>query len=295
MRFAELRAGLLLLSVFVSGCVSVEEMAARDAAIEPVTEIRLPQGDGPFPAVVVLHNCAGLDGSGRDVPLGWADFLVANGYAVALTDSFRPRNRFGGVCTAPGPQWVRPMIRGEDAHKGRRALQANPKVDRNRIAVMGGSNGGVATLAAVNRQWIEQGGWLRAGEAQFRAAIPFYPECGIGYGDWVVQRGLGGVRPSGTFESVAPMLILIGSADDWTPAPICETMAGQASGAPVSIKVYPGAHHSFDNPTLPRALHNPRATNINRPGAGATVGYDPAAYVDSKAQVLRFLGEHMRR
>jgi len=38
-----------------------------------------------------------------------------------------------------------------------------------------------------------------------------------------------------------PLLILIGELVDWTPAVDCNRLAGE-----VTLKVYPGAHHSFD-------------------------------------------------
>lgn len=271
----------------LSACMNMEEIAARDRTIEPKITVRVPEGSGPYPGVVLLHNCAGLDGvGGSQITWAWADFLVANGYAVALPDSFIPRNRIGGVCTSPGPQWVRQMIRGADAHKGREALQANPKVDRNRIGVMGGSNGGVATLAAVNARWITDNQWVAGGAPGFRAAIAFYPECGIEYGAWSGS--------SGSYASAAPLLILIGQLDDWTPVAPCEKMVAAAGGEPISMKVYPGAHHGFDNPNMVPPQFNPRASNRNRPSGGATTGTNPAAFADSKDQVLKFFAERLR-
>ena len=50
--------------------------------------------------------------------------------------------------------------------------------------------------------------------------------------------------PAIVFKPIAPLLILIGELDDWTPA---EPSRKLAAGYPVEIKVYPGAHHSFDS------------------------------------------------
>jgi dienelactone hydrolase len=43
----------------------------------------------------------------------------------------------------------------------------------------------------------------------------------------------------------APALILIGEADDWTPADRCRLIVAHArpDGAPITLTVYPGAHH----------------------------------------------------
>jgi len=57
-----------------------------------------------------------------------------------------------------------------------------------------------------------------------------------------------------------PTLILIGSADDWTPAAACQQMVAGARGrrsAHVQIVVYPRAHHEFDRANSVPAAHRP--------------------------------------
>jgi dienelactone hydrolase len=89
-------------------------------------------------------------------------------------------------------------------------------------------------------------------------------------------------------------LILIGEKDDWTPAEPCRKLAEGArdAGYPVAIKIYPGAHHSFDSSRPPRYV----AARIN-PGApggrGATTGGDPGAWADSIREVDAFFGRHV--
>ena len=72
-------------------------------------ELWLPPGTGPFPAVLVMHGCAGV----RDHHRGWARRLTEWGYAAALLDSFRPRN-VNATCfnkmSSP-----RPSLRAQDA------------------------------------------------------------------------------------------------------------------------------------------------------------------------------------
>jgi hypothetical protein len=46
-----------------------------------------PKGDGPFPAIVLLHGCSGL-GRANEV---WTARLVDWGYVVLNVDSFGPR------------------------------------------------------------------------------------------------------------------------------------------------------------------------------------------------------------
>jgi poly(3-hydroxybutyrate) depolymerase len=47
-----------------------------------------PKGEGPFPAVVLLHGCRGIQPYQRD----WAGKLAEWGYVALLVDSFGPRN-----------------------------------------------------------------------------------------------------------------------------------------------------------------------------------------------------------
>src|SRR5258708_11158723 len=70
-----------------------------DAEDDVPIRVRLPDGPGPFPGVVILHDCSGLGPRSSGAPRRWADRLIDLGYAVALPDSFVNRGRPGGVCT----------------------------------------------------------------------------------------------------------------------------------------------------------------------------------------------------
>ncbi len=101
---------------------------------------------------------------------------------------------------------------------------------------------------------------------------------------------------SGVYRPTAPLLILIGEKDDWTPAAPCQALAdaARAAGTPVSIKVYPGAHHSFDSPNPTRYVAS--RINGNAPsGRGATTGGDPQAWADAIREVVAFFGTHLKQ
>jgi dienelactone hydrolase len=53
-----------------------------------------PQGEGPFPAVVLLHGCGGVAKSIDS----WADKLAGMGYVALVLDAFGPRNEPKGIC-----------------------------------------------------------------------------------------------------------------------------------------------------------------------------------------------------
>jgi dienelactone hydrolase len=157
-----------------------------------------------------------------------------------------------------------------------------------RVGVMGGSHGGTTRVASMVAPEGDGDPLAREKRAGFAAAVALYPGC-------VPSRRSFAVSPSGVYRPIAPLLILIGEQDDWTPAEPCQklTEAARNAGLPVTIKVYPGAHHSFDSRNPVRYVAT--RVNANAPGGrGATTGGDPAAWADSIREVLAFFGRHLK-
>src|SRR5262245_29593756 len=73
--------------------------AAGELPDFPFTLTR-PTAGGPFPAAVILHDCSGLGPRSSGAPWRWASELVQRGYLSIWPDSFTPRGRPNGVCTA---------------------------------------------------------------------------------------------------------------------------------------------------------------------------------------------------
>jgi dienelactone hydrolase len=264
--------GLLLvpLIVLVSGAARRAEAVTFESLTNPPVELTAllyrPDGAGPFGAMVLLHGCSGI----IRTEYGWATEFQKMGYAALIVDSFRPRGH-AEICTD-----FRRVSRRErvlDAYGALRWLRAQPFIDARRIGVAGWSNGGFTVLQVMDQ--------ARERPADgFRAAVAVYPDC----------------RFDKTTRFYAPLLILIGGRDDWTPAASCQELAasGEPRPAPVLLHVYPDAYHSFDNPTAARQ-YLPNVENANKPGGGATIGHDPAARADAIARVERFLAEHLHR
>lgn len=215
-----------------------------------------PPGDGPFPAIVLLHGCGGIQPK-RDHR--WAERLSGWGYVTLQVDSFRPRG-ISNVCTYSGNDSI-DMVekRVNDAYDAKTYLAGLPFVDRERIAVMGWSHGGMTTLQALYKDKA----------APFRAAVAFYPSC---------RRILRGLN--------APLLILIGEADDWTPADRCVSMMPKEKGSSVTLKVYPGAFHGFDT-----AGAN---SSVRGRGGMHRIQYNPEAEADSILRVKGFFEKHLK-
>ncbi|HXH84035.1 MAG TPA: dienelactone hydrolase family protein [Candidatus Tectomicrobia bacterium] len=237
-----------------------------------------PSGAGPFPAVVLLHGCHGISASTR----AWARWFRDRGHVALVVDSWGPRGIDDGC--VPGPELPN-SARFDDAVGALAWLHAQPYVDRERIGVVGWSNGGVFAIALVNGPSLAR---ARARGVQvpapgFRASVAFYPG-----GCWSLVRE----------QVVRPLLVLIGADDDWTvPAPCVEMVeAMRGRGADAQIVTYPGAVHYFDVEGQPPSVL-PDVENRNRPGGccGARVGYDPAAAADARRRVADFFGYHLGR
>jgi dienelactone hydrolase len=276
-------------------CLMLCFAAAAAGAAEMTIPFTLtkPAGNGPFPAVVILHDCSGLGSRSSGGPWRWATRLGEEGYVTIWPDSFSTRGHPGGVCADASPPRIPHAARAKDAYAALAYLRTLPFVDGRRVAVMGGSHGGSSTLATI----VADDANAARPQPGFAAAIALYPACGAGYGGWKVERAANErhkiVGYSGAFKPLAPLLILIGGADDWTPAAPCEKLAETArrAGHPVEIVVYPGAHHSFDSRAPVRFL--PERLNSNAPGGrGATTGGSDEAWADAIVRVHVFLEKH---
>jgi dienelactone hydrolase len=236
--------------------------------------IARPAGRGRFPAVVALHGCSGLNGrNGALAPrhADWTERLVAKGFLVLLPDSFGSRGA-GPRCKTEDRVTRPSRERVADALAAKAYLQTRADVKANAISLLGWSNGGSAVLYAV-----ERGREVADGKPDFAKAVAFYPGCRV-------------PAQSGRWHARLPLMILIGSADDWTPAEPCRALAAAAKAAhePVSITVYPGAWHDFDHPGL--AVHTTSDLAYTADGVGtAHSGTDPTARADALRRVPAFL------
>ena len=286
---------LVLACLFFGGCVgttsglSIPTTAPNGASEQIPATVSKPDGPGPFPAVVIMHDCSGLGLTSSGAPGRWAKELVGRGYVVLLPDSFTTRGHAGGVCTDPSPSRteVAPSRRVRDAYAALAYLRTLPYVDGRRVGLMGGSHGGTTTLASMVAPESDTEPLAQDRRTGFVAAVALYPGCATRPGSW---------RPgsAGVYSPVAPLLILIGEKDDWTPAEPCQklTEAAQKAGYPVAIKVYPGAYHSFDSDRPVRYVAT--RVNANAPGGrGATTGGDPQTWADSIREVVAFFGQHL--
>jgi len=278
-------ARLALLAVaLLAGCASSHASDARvsfpnatpGAPRQIPATIYWPPGDGPFPALALFHGCHGVSESNHS----WARWLRDRGYAAIVVDSWTPRGIPDG-CAAEKPD-VPNTERFDDAIGALRFLQAQPRVDGSRVGAMGWSNGGVFAMAVINGPSLERARarGVAVPPPGFRAAVALYP---------------GGCASLTREYVVNPLLLLIGDADDWTLASVCQAMidAMRSRGAPAEIVLYPGAYHYFDVEGQAKTFL-PDVGNENRAGgAGATVAFDAEASADAHRRVEQFLARYL--
>ena len=182
--------------------------------------LALPEGAGPFPGVVVIHEAFGLNDHMRDITRRFAEA----GYAALAADLFAGRNRV--VCMT---RFIAGMLIGSVNRAGVDDLKATldylarqPEVDAERLGAIGFCMGGGFAVA-----------WACT-DVRLKVIAPFYAA---------------NPRP---IDAVRRMCPVVGSypANDFTAG------AGRALDAALTrfeikhdVKIYPGARHSFFNDT----------------------------------------------
>lgn len=277
---------LIMLLLALVGCQTTITYpnTNRADAEHVIAYLAKPEGDGPFPAVMLLHGCSGLEKSGAS--MAWrgirthASALNKAGFVTLIVDSHGTRgytlewswrNSCGAGRNVPD--------RFLDVTGAIRYLESLPYVKPG-VGAVGYSQGGGVVLGAL--------GWKPSSNRKsvLAAGVAFYPPC-IGLS----------LRIGPPTYQYAPSLILIGGADDWTPSSQCESFIERMTfrstnrkvdddSLPVyvpEIVVYPGAHHSFDKPW----------TRMVRTPIGTTMASDPGATRDARNRMISFFKAHL--
>lgn len=285
----------------------------RDGGVNAVRQttggtLVLPDSASPkskVPAMVILHGSGG-DWSGRSVNL--AMHLARNGIAGLAVDTFAARNLRTNDDYLERLDKAPIFTQMADALSALQALQAHPSIDTSRIGVTGFSLGAGSTLYMMFEPVIEH--VLGKDGPRFSAYAMFYGGCMVDFEDFRVEG--------------SPLLIMMGESDESMSIPACQKFQTrlQAMGVDVELKVYPGAGHGWDNPypqkfyedgyvtrdclmlwkndgssievTSGRSMDNPvgamLALNKCANDNGYTKGFNQAAYDQSRADLLDFLG-----
>jgi dienelactone hydrolase len=249
---------------------STVSFAGRGAdAVTLTATLHRPAGPGPFPAIIAMHGCGGNwrpDGTPIPRVTDWTGRWIAAGYAVLWPDSFKSRG-LGPQCTVAN-RVINPAMRARDAEAAVAWLAQNRDIDRSKIALIGWSNGGGTVLRAVSKAAAWTGD-------DVRLAVAFYPGC----------RPL--LEARAPWHPRLPTTILMGAADDWTPAEPCRRLAA-ANPDGVRYIEYPGAYHDFDAPDRPVRQRRNLTFTADKSGVAHT-GTDPEARKAAIAQIEALL------
>ena len=244
----------LLLSVVASTAVAgpINDMAARtelhvidtltlsdaqflngDAnakAVVTTGALRIPKGEGRLPVVVLQHGSGGV---AANVEM-WSREFNEIGISTLTLDGFTGR----GLTQVNNNQALLGRLNFVlDIYRALDVLAKQPRVDPQRIALMGFSRGGQAALYASLKRFHKM--WNRSG-IEFAAYIPFYPDCATTF-------------VTDTEVADRPIRIFGGTKDDYKPIALCKAYVERlkAAGRDVQVTEYPTASHAFDNPLGP--------------------------------------------
>ena len=260
------RALLATIMILLALAIAPRLLEARSAREGALPErVQFPSADGKtmlagylfkassetgrrVPAVVMMHGRAGAYSSRANGVYDatslslrhkfWGGFWAEQGYVAVLVDGFGPRGYpqgFGRFSYSSRPPELDEVTkRPLDAYGALTYLRSRPDVVADRVALQGWSNGGSATLAgmAPDAPGIAE----HTPEAGFRAALAFYPGCGLK--DHFAGR---------QYVSYAPLRVFVGTADEEISPRTCRALLEHAGGD-VKIRFYDGATHDFDDP-----------------------------------------------
>jgi carboxymethylenebutenolidase len=197
---------------------SDEESAPDD--MSATDEAAVPDADGLYPAVLMVHEWWGLNEDMTEM----ADILAAEGYVVLAVDVYR-----GGVGTTPDEAMAlreanAPEIVDSDMQVAYDYLAALPYVDTANIGVIGFCYGGGVALRHATQN------------AEIAATVDLYGET---IDD---PNGFGALLESGS-----EVLGIFGSEDQQFPAERVEAfdMALTEAGIVHAVTVYEGVAHAF--------------------------------------------------
>jgi len=219
MKKAALLITILACALAASGATSQNvSYKSGDETVQGV--LYTPEGKGPFPGIVVIHEWWGLNAWVRDQ----ASKLADQGYAALAIDLYR-----GKVATTP--EQAHEIMRGvpedrakRDLHAAVVFLQSQRNVKKDRIASIGWCMGGGYSLDVALQ------------EPKLTAAV-------INYGHLATETD--------SLKKInASILGLFGGQDQGIPVADVKKFEQQLKdlGKSVSITIYPDAGHAFENP-----------------------------------------------
>ncbi len=213
--------GLLLLLSISSSFAATSKDVTYNSGDETVKGIvYAPEGKGPFPALIVIHEWWGLN----DWVKEQASKLAGQGYVTLAVDLYRGK-------VASSPDEAHQLMRGVPEDRSKRDLAAafkflssQPNVKKSRIGAIGWCMGGGYALDVALQE-------------------PTLAADVINYGHLATD-------PAALKKINAPVLGLFGGQDmGITPDDVHKFEQQMKSvGKKIDLTIYPDAGHAFENP-----------------------------------------------
>jgi len=163
----------------------------------------------------------------RDHHYEYLDMYQKAGFATFELKSFKSRD----IESTVGSQVeVTTAMMILDAYRALEKLSEHPNINKNKVSITGWSLGGAVSLFSA---WLPIKNAITK-KVSFASHLPIYPPCFV--------------DPENTDFTDAPVHILIGEIDNWTPAKPCTDFVKKINKkGNVGLTIYPNAHHSFDS------------------------------------------------
>lgn len=264
-----------------------ERCNERVSAVESVVgRLKLPDGNGPFPAVVIFHSNAGVVGVGDN----YANRLVEKGFVTLEVDSYTPRSISNGNDRAAPTA----CDRLNDAWSALYFLSRNAKVDINRVGALGLSSGGLVALMLA--KGVFPRGMKRPDDRiqairkiRYKKFFVLYPSCAnILYDEkmaWMRNPNMPRSK-----RTDGDMMLVVGTNDDYEidAKADCPKVVEEWSnyGLRSSLHFLEGATHAFDWPTPPP----PNFSRFAKAGKGALLSmtYSADQTTETENRVVNF-------
>jgi dienelactone hydrolase len=217
-----------------------DTLAARWARLEPHIQIARPEGDGPWPVLVMFH-CGGT----RPYLDGYVRAAVGAGVMTVVVDSFAHRSisRVAAIATVCTGAQLQGWKRAGDVLASLWGVRGLAGADPDRIALAGWSHGGWSIMDLMTMPLLRPGeadiadpdpSLLKAVKALFLA----YPYCGPGA---LSQLRSWRHAPDHAYA-------FVGLSDMVAHPPLCRRAFRQVERAGVRLQTWfpPGASHAFD-------------------------------------------------
>ncbi len=237
--------------------VDLSQVGARHGGSQPLKAyLAVPDGEGPWPGVVMIHEIFGLDGVIRT----HADRLSGAGHLVAAVDLFStggPRRCLVSTIRSMGQGRGRPFA---DIAAARAWLLASPQCTGT-VGVIGFCLGGGFALMT----------------------------AGSGFDVAAAHYGRLPRDPDGTLSGACPIVASFGGRDRTLPGAAARLEAVlDRLGVVHDVTEYPSAGHAFLTP--PEKFPRPLRPLFRVAGFGA----DPIAAADAWRRTEAFFAEHLR-